>query len=172
MNMISVIGLSEPTINEGFGYRIALFCAGCSHKCNNCHNPKTWDINNGTFLPVQKVYDILDLDRDFYRLQGVTFTGGDPMFQAKAFCELAKMIRENTELDIWCYTGYLFEDIVNSQDEKYELLKLVDVLVDGQYIDELQDTTLDYRGSSNQRIIDVPESLKQNAAILLELDPF
>ena len=166
--MISIMGLSRETISEGLGLRVAIFGAGCIHRCINCHNPQTWDINNGSLVTVQEVYNSLGLNRNPL-LSGVTFTGGDPMYQAKAFCELAKMIKNVPERDIWCYTGYLFEDVVNSQDEKYELLKLVDVLVDGRYVDELRDTTLALRGSPNQRIIDVPESLKQGRVIKLDL---
>ena len=165
---LSIIGLSGETFAEGLGFREAIFSAGCNHRCKNCHNPRTWDINNGTFTPIQEIYNILGLECNPL-LDGVTFTGGDPMYQAEGFCELAKIIKKNTDKDIWCYTGYLFEDIVNIRDEKYELLKYVDVLVDGRYVDELRDLTLAYRGSSNQRIIDVPESLKQNSVITLDL---
>ena len=165
--MISIMGLSRETISEGLGLRVAVFGAGCIHRCAYCHNPKTWDINNGSWVTVQEVYGNLGLDRNPL-LCGVTFTGGDPMYQAKAFCELAKMIKGVPERDIWCYTGYLFEDIINNRDEKYELLKLVDVLVDGRYVDELCDTTLAFRGSSNQRIIDVPESLRHGITIELK----
>ena len=87
------------------------------------------------------------------------------MFQAEEFYELAKMIKNNTNKNIWCYTGYLFEDILSAKDYKAELLKQVDVLVDGKYIDKLKSFQTPFRGSSNQRIIDVQESLKQNIII-------
>ena len=87
------------------------------------------------------------------------------MYQAGAFCELAKKIKANSKYDIWCYTGYTFEEIINSHDEKYELLKQTDVLVDGRYIDKLSDPDLAFRGSVNQRIIDVQSSLKANKIV-------
>ena len=156
----SLIYIVRETIVDGLGFRTAIYSAGCNHRCHNCHNPKTWDINNGVLVHVQEVYESLDIVRNPI-LSGVTFTGGDPMFQAEAFCELAKMIKKLHGKDIWCYTGYLLEEIIRSRDAKYELLKHVDVLVDGKYVDELRDLTLAFRGSSNQRIIDVQESLKQ-----------
>ena len=163
MNMISVKGIIPETISDGIGWRKSIYCAGCSHRCYNCHNPQTWDIDNGTFVSIQELYN--EIMKPHPILQGITFTGGDPMYQAKAFSELAKMIKANSQYDIWCYTGFLFEDIINNQDEKYELLKNIDVLVDGRYIDSLRDLTLAFRGSKNQRIIDVQESLKKNAVI-------
>ena len=166
--MISVKGLNPESLVDGDGIRAVIYCAGCSHRCKNCHNPQTWDINNGTFVSVQEIYDKVT---EFNPLiDGITFTGGDPMFQAEAFHELAKMIKNNSQYDIWCYTGYTFEEIINSRDKKLELLKSVDVLVDGRYIDELKDLRLPYRGSSNQRIISVQESLKQNIAVDYELE--
>jgi anaerobic ribonucleoside-triphosphate reductase activating protein len=98
-------------------------------------------------------------------LSDVTFTGGDPMLQAESFCELAKMIKINSKKNIWCYTGYLFEEIVRGKDKKYKLLKEIDVLVDGKYISELKDSKTLFKGSSNQRIINVQESLSKNIII-------
>ena len=166
MEYISIMKIISETIADGIGWRKSIYCAGCIHQCYNCHNPQTWDIDNGTFLSVQELYnEIMD---DNPLLDGITFTGGDPMFQAKSFLELSKMIKANSKYDIWCYTGFLFEDIISNKDDKYELLKMIDVLVDGQYIDDLRDLNIAFRGSKNQRIIDVQESLKQN--IIIELD--
>jgi anaerobic ribonucleoside-triphosphate reductase activating protein len=165
MNMISVADIYFGSLVDGDGIRDIVFGAGCSHRCEKCHNPQTWDINNGSWVTVQEVFDKLDLTKNPL-LDGVTFSGGDPMYQPKAFCELAKKIKEVPKMDIWCYTGYTFEEIVNCKDEKYELLKQVNVLVDGKFVKELRDLSLLYRGSSNQRIIDVQESLKQNRVII------
>ena len=165
---ISIGAIYRESIVDGIGVRTSIYAMGCSHQCYNCHNPQTWDINNGTLLTVQDIYDRVA----YYSVlaetiipTGITFTGGDPMYQAAGFSELARLIKYDTKFDIWCYTGYTFEEIINSQDDKYNLLKNVDVLVDGRYIHELRDISLDYRGSSNQRIIDVQESLKQNTII-------
>jgi anaerobic ribonucleoside-triphosphate reductase activating protein len=166
-NMISAMGLNPESKVDGSGIRIVLYCAGCNHQCRSCHNPETWDINNGTFTSVQEIYSILISEADTLTT-GITFSGGEPMLQARAFSELAKIIKDNTEWNIWCYTGYTFEDIVDDCDEKFELLKDIDVLVDGRYIGELKDSRLKYRGSSNQRIINVRQSLQEN--IIVELN--
>ena len=143
---------------------IELTAANCNLRCKHCYLE---------FDPYKKIKDFISIDKvkkalvetKNEPLKCVYLTGGEPMLQAKAFCELANMIKTNPKYDIWCYTGYLFEDIVYSKDDKYELLKQTDVLIDGLYIDELRDISLAFRGSSNQRIIDVQESLKQNTVI-------
>lgn len=98
----------------------------------------------------------------------VTFSGGDPMFQPQGFTELAKAVKQQSGKNIWCYTGYLFEDVVKNPLQR-ALLEQVDVLVDGRYIEALRDEQLRFRGSSNQRIIDVQASLEQGSAVLLEV---
>ena len=158
---ISVLKIIHDTIVDGIGLRTSVYCAGCDYKCRNCHNPESWDINNGTWLPIQDIYN--EIIRN--PITSVTFTGGDPMYQADSFCELAKLIKNNTAKNIWCYTGDLFEDIVSKKDSKYELLQQVDYLVDGRYIDELRKLNLPFRGSSNQRIINVQESLKRGEIV-------
>jgi anaerobic ribonucleoside-triphosphate reductase activating protein len=163
---ISIKDIEPESISDGDGIRAVIFCVGCDFRCKNCHNPKTWDINNGYVVPIQEIYEKLDLERNVL-LDGVTFSGGEPMLQATAFRELARMIKQNPDKNIWCYTGYRYEDLIKNQDEKYELLKEIDILVDGLYIEELKDWTVSFRGSSNQRIIDVQESLKQNAIIII-----
>ena len=163
--MMSVMDLEPDSQVDGEGVRAVLFCAGCNFRCENCFNSKTWDVNNGMSVSVQEIFDMLMYHPDFSHTTGVTYSGGEPMLQAEALCELTKMIKNNSQYDIWCYTGYLFEDMVGSQGETYELLKMIDVLVDGQYVQKLRDPTLIYRGSSNQRIIDVQESLKQNTVV-------
>ena len=150
---------------DGEGFRHVLYGAGCSHACEGCHNPQTWDIEYSTWLSVQEVFDQLDFNRKIPPC-GVTFSGGDPMYQSKAFLELAKMVKSIPDKTVWCYTGYLFEDLIRDRDDKYALLEYVDVLVDGRYIQELRDLRLTYRGSSNQRIIDVQESLKRSEVVI------
>ena len=164
MSMISIAGIYPSTIADGEGFRVSVYGAGCSHECIGCHNPQTWDIDNGTLLSVHDVFNRLNIQAKNF-LDGVTFSGGDPMYQAESFLELAKMIRTVPDKDIWCYTGYIFEDLIRNHDEKYELLRHVDVLVDGRYVHELRDLTLGFRGSSNQRVIDVQESLQQGTAV-------
>jgi anaerobic ribonucleoside-triphosphate reductase activating protein len=163
---ISIMDILPESIMDGDRIRTVIFCAGCDFKCNNCHNPTTWDINNGYDVPVQEVYD--KLNKRSRLVSGITFSGGEPMLQAKSFLELAKMIKANLLWTIWCYTGYTFEEIIKDKDDKYELLKEIDILVDGRYIHELRDFEIKYRGSRNQRIIDVQESLKEKAVMIIE----
>jgi len=169
--MISVAGIYRETIVDGSGLRTSVYGAGCSHACNGCHNPQTWYIDNGTWLSVQEVFDQSRIAHHKIS-RGITFSGGDPMYQAKAFLELAKMVKSVPNKSIWCYTGYLFEDLICDRDDKYALLEYVDVLVDGRYVRELRDLTLAYRGSSNQRFIDVQESLKRGATVEYILSKF
>ena len=100
----------------------------------------------------------------------MTFSGGDPMFQANQFLELAKLIKSNTQKTIWCYTGFTYDEIINSNDEdRKELLKYIDVLVDGKFVEKEKDLTLKFRGSKNQRIIKVQESLKQDSIVFYQI---
>ena len=102
-------------------------------------------------------------------LDGVTLSGGDPLYQVEAFTELARRIKEETGKNIWCYTGFLFEELLEMPAQR-ALLEQVDVLVDGRFVEALRDEQLRFRGSSNQRIIDVPRSLEKGEAVLLNLD--
>jgi len=168
-NMIYILDIVRESISNGIGYRAVIFCAGCNFKCYNCHNSKTWNMNNGYLVPIKEVYDHSGIKTNPI-VSGVTFSGGEPMLQATAFIELAKMIKKSTNKNIWCYTGYRFEDLISRQDDKFKLLKMIDVLVDGQYMDDLRDLNLAFRGSKNQRIIDVQKSLQQKSVIELNYD--
>ena len=148
---------------DGPGFRTSIYCAGCEHHCPGCHNPQSWNFGGGREVSDDYLLDIIKADK----YANVTFTGGDPMFQAKGFTRLAKRIKEETGKNIWCYTGFLFENLKGSQRD---LLKYIDVLVDGPYIERLRDTDLLFRGSSNQRLIDVKASLTQNKVILYAPD--
>lgn len=157
---ISIIKIVESTTVDGPGLRTTIYAAGCSHHCPGCHNPQTWDIAAGTMTPVHEVAQRL-LDNEF---EDITFSGGDPFYQAEAFGELAQIIKQSSEKSIWCYTGYLFETLLS--DPRYiSLLKNIDVLIDGPYVAKLRNTDLLFRGSENQRIIDVRKSLKSGTTI-------
>lgn len=161
---ISVLKILHDTVVDGAGLRTSVYCAGCGHRCSGCHNPESWHMSGGTLTSVRDIYEELISNP----MTNVTFTGGEPMGQAVAFCELAKLIRENTDKTIWCYTGFSFEDILRANDCMAELLRQVDVLVDGRYIEALKDRTLPFRGSSNQRIIDVQRSLREKRIVIRE----
>ena len=164
--MISVLEIIEDTTADGPGFRTAIYCAGCVNKCPGCHNPESWDIANGRMMSTEEILRII-LDDPF---ADVTFTGGDPMYQPEGFAELAAAIKANSKKSIWCYTGYTFENILENPLQR-KLLQHIDVLVDGRFIEALKDESLYFRGSSNQRLIDVQESLAQKKTIIYEYEP-
>ena len=140
----------DGTVVDGPGFRLSIYCAGCSHRCQGCHNPQSWEMTNGKEMDVE---DILQTVKD--SPWNVTFSGGDPFFQAEGFAELARRIKAETAKTIWCYTGYTLEAIKEENDPwKMELMRNIDVLVDGPFIQALRDEQLRFRGSSNQRIIE------------------
>ncbi len=163
--MIRVLDIIEDTMVDGPGFRTSIYCAGCRHACPGCHNPQSWDFNAGRDMTVEQIMRIIE--NDPYTL-GVTFSGGDPMYQAAGFAELARQIHRRTQKDIWCYTGFTFESLIH-QDQR-ELLAEVDVLVDGPFIQSLHDSDLLFRGSSNQRLIDVQASLYSGETVLWKPD--
>lgn len=147
---------------DGPGFRTSIYCAGCSHACPGCQNPQSWDINNGHLMTTKEIMDIIKADP----YADVTFSGGDPMYQAEGFTELAEAIHEETNKTIWCYTGFKYEDLIHTP-VRLELLEHIDVLVDGPFIQTLRNPDLLFRGSSNQRLINVPASLAYQRVVLL-----
>lgn len=166
-NTIRVINIIDDTTVDGPGFRISIYCAGCTNKCPGCHNPTTWDADGGKDMTVDELFTHIAGDE----LANVTFTGGDPFFRPEGFACLARRLKAETTKNIWCYTGYLFEDLEKRADAR-ELLRYIDVLVDGPFVIGLQDPDLLFRGSSNQRLIDVQESLRQKTTILYDYNPF
>ena len=161
--MIRVIDVIEDTMVDGPGFRTSIYCAGCRHQCPGCHNPQSWAFDAGHDMTVEQLMRIIEADP---YTQGVTFSGGDPMYQAAAFAELARQIHRRTQKDIWCYTGFTFETLLDNPRQR-TLLESIDVLVDGPFIKAQRDETLVFRGSRNQRIIDVPRSLQSGSIIKL-----
>ena len=146
---------------DGPGFRTSIYCAGCRHNCPGCHNRQSWDFNQGQLMTTDEIMDVILADP----FANVTFSGGDPMFQAEGFTELAQAIRSQSSKTIWCWTGYTFEMLVRMPKQR-KLLELIDVLVDGPYVESQRDTDLLFRGSRNQRLIDVPKSLKAGKVVL------
>lgn len=158
--MLWIMDIIEDTTVDGPGLRTAIYAAGCSHACPGCHNPTSWDIHNGRPMEIEEIVRRI-LDDPF---ADVTFSGGDPFYQVEGFTRLAQAIKTNSRKSIWCYTGYSFEQI-RLRPQLARLLPYIDVLVDGRFERELHDESLRFRGSSNQRLIDVPASLKQDRVI-------
>ena len=153
-NNIRILSIKYGTSVDGIGLRISLYCAGCENQCPGCHNPQSWDENGGEEKSVEELFRLIQKAD-----MNVTFTGGDPMLHPEGFTTLARMIKENTDKTIWCYTGYRFEDLIHHPQRK-ALLEWCDVLVDSPFIWTERDLSLPFRGSRNQRIIDVQASLK------------
>ena len=152
---LQVLDIVMDTVVDGPGLRASIYLAGCYHRCPGCHNPQSWDMNGGKEMEVDEIVEILK--------QGghtkFTITGGDPFYQPTGLLELVVQIRKEIPgSNIWCYTGFLFEDLLD-REEMVLILKNIDVLVDGPFIQELRDETLMYRGSSNQRILEIPKDL-------------
>ena len=143
---IRIAGIVPESYVDGEGIRFAIFMQGCLRNCAGCHNPETHDLNGGKILDTAEI--ITEIKKNPL-LTGITLTGGEPLLQIAPALELAKTAK-NLGLDVWLYTGYKFEEIPSDADE---LLKFVDVVVDGEYIEELRDLELEFRGSKNQRII-------------------
>ena len=159
--MIKILDIIEDTTVDGPGFRTTIYCAGCAHKCEKCHNPQTWNFNQGRNASTDELMKVIVSDP----YANVTFSGGDPMYQADGFRELAERIKSCTKKNIWCYTGFTFETLLRMPKQR-ALLELIDVLVDGPFVESLKDTDLLFRGSSNQRLIDVRASLREGKTVL------
>ena len=162
--MLQILNIVEDTMVDGPGFRTSIYCAGCRHQCPGCHNPQSWDFSGGYTVSTEEVMRVIEADP---YTRGVTFSGGDPMYQPEGFAELARAIRQRTpQKDIWCYTGFTYEQLLTNPRQR-QLLELIDVLVDGPFIRSQRDETLFFRGSRNQRIIDVQASLPQSQPVTL-----
>ena len=155
--------ITNDDMLNGDGLRVVLWVAGCEHHCKNCHNPITWDINGGIPFDEAAKKELFEaLDKPY--VSGITFSGGDPMHPQNrdAVFELAKEIREKFPTKtIWSYTGYLFDELKDNPNLKY-----LDVLVDGEFVEDLKNVNLPWVGSSNQRVIDVAKTLSDGEIVL------
>ena len=161
-----IMRILMDTTADGPGWRTSVYAAGCRHACRGCHNPETWPLTAGEEFTVDEIFQRLrDTEGD------ITFTGGDPLYQAPSFTALASRIKKELHRNIWCYTGFLYEEVA-ADAQLSQILPCIDVLVDGPFIQALRDTNLLFRGSSNQRLIDVQASLKSERPVLLDYDPY
>ena len=186
--ILRLAGVVRESIVDGPGLRFAIFCQGCPHNCPKCHNQDTHDFSGGYDCDIQKIVNAIEENP---LLSGVTFSGGEPSHQPVAFLEIAKKVKSRG-LNIWMYSGYTLEELLSRANstisdldnmnenssqtsEKNEeqvalkgLLSLIDVLVDGKFINELKDLTLPFRGSKNQRLIDMAATKRHNKIVLYE----
>jgi anaerobic ribonucleoside-triphosphate reductase activating protein len=157
-NKIRLAGVIYESLSNGPGLRRVLFSQGCRHKCKGCFNPHTHSFYGGELMDMD---DIIEDIINNPMIRGVTFSGGDPLDQADKFAYIAKRIKESGK-SVWSYTGYTFEEILSGSRENTswdKLLNYVDVLIDGKFDIDKKDEKLKFRGSTNQRIIDIKKSL-------------
>ena len=155
--------IRKMDISNGPGIRISIFTQGCAFHCKNCFNSETWDFDKGEEFTDETINTVLDLCNNEH-ITGLSILGGEPMHpkNIRGTTKLAKAFKEKyPDKNLWIWSGFLFEQLKDK-----DIMNYVDVLVDGQYIDELHDFRLKWRGSSNQRVIDVPKSIKNKKIIL------
>lgn len=159
-NVLYVADIIESTIVDGIGFRTSLYLSGCDICCEGCHNKKFWDIYSGHPMKIDEVFEKITVS-----FTNVTFIGGEPMLQAESLVVLADKIKNNTNKDIWIYSGHTYEEILNNK-LYLNLLKHCDVLVDGKYDEKFFQNNIRFKGSTNQRIIDINKSLEKNKVVL------
>ena len=159
--MLDLSGIVSDSIVDGPGIRTTIFCQGCPHHCPGCHNPETWAFGVGTKIPVEAVVDIV---RSNPLCRGVTFSGGEPFSQPEAFTKLARLLKEKG-YEVASYSGYTFEELLRGSEAQRQLLVSIDILIDGRFLLSEKSLEIPFRGSRNQRILDVPKSLEADKAI-------
>lgn len=172
--IMNYLKIEKTSIANGTGIRVVLWVSGCSLHCKNCQNPQSWSFDSGNPFNEEAKKELFEALNKSY-IQGITFSGGHPL-EDNNLGEVYNLITEIKDKfpdkDIWLYTGYQFEDIINNPLRnmlatlRKRIVEACDVVVDGSYINELRDITLKWKGSSNQRVIDVQKSLKENKIVL------
>lgn len=163
---IRLSGIAYESLVNGPGIRRVFFSQGCKHNCKGCFNQDTHDFNGGEQMVID---DLIKETLNNPIIKGVTFSGGDPFERAEEFSYMAREFKKSG-LNIWCYSGYTFEEIIEKSKlnkDFRELINNIDVLVDGKFIEEEKDEEIKYRGSRNQRIIDVKKSLETRQVVIL-----
>ena len=156
--LIRIAGLVPESFVDGDGIRFAIFMQGCLRNCEGCHNPETHSLDGGRLIDTQEIIAAIKKNP---LLDGITLTGGEPLLQVSAANELA-CAAKNFGLSVWCYTGFTFENLPN---EATPLMENIDVLIDGPFIESQRDLELQFRGSRNQRLIDVKKSREQKIIV-------
>ena len=159
--MLYLAGIQEDSIVDGPGIRTVFFAQGCPHHCPGCHNPETWSFEGGTEMDENTLFAIADSNP---LSRGVTFSGGEPFAQAEGFARLAELLKA-AGYEVASYTGYTFEQLIEGTDRQRSLLEKLDVLIDGPFLQAERTLEAPFRGSKNQRIIDVPQSLLKGEAV-------
>lgn len=159
--MLELSGIVSDSIVDGPGIRTAIFAQGCPHHCPGCHNPETWEFGCGTLIPAESVVEIVQSNP---LCRGVTFSGGEPFAQAAEFAELAALLKEKG-YEVASYSGYTFEELLKGTEDQKLLLGTIDILIDGRFVQAQKSLEIAFRGSRNQRILDVRKSLAEGKAV-------
>ena len=159
--MLELSGIVSDSIVDGPGIRTTVFSQGCPHHCPGCHNPETWEFGCGTPMDEETIVEIV---RSNPLCCGVTFSGGEPFAQAEGFAKLARLLKSEG-YEVASYSGYTFEQLLKGNAHQRKLLESIDILIDGPFLMEEKTLEISFRGSRNQRILDVPTSLKEGKAI-------
>ena len=159
--MLDLSGIVSDSIVDGPGIRTTIFSQGCPHHCPGCHNPETWAFGCGTLLDTDSIVEIV---RSNPLCRGVTFSGGEPFAQAEGFAELAQALKQ-LGYEVASYSGFTFEELLHGSQAQKKLLSSIDILIDGPFLQSQKSLEIAFRGSRNQRILDVPKSLAAGMAI-------
>lgn len=159
--MLDLSGIVTDSIVDGPGIRCTVFCQGCPHHCEGCHNPETWEFGCGTPMEEERIVEIVKSNP---LCRGVTFSGGEPFAQAEGYAKLGKLLKAEG-YEVASYSGYTFEQLLSGTAAQKELLSTIDILIDGPYLAQQRSLEISFRGSKNQRILDVPQSLAAGKAI-------
>ena len=157
---IRVLHIVEGTSVDGPGLRTSIYLAGCNHRCPGCHNPASWDFMGGEERTLDELMEVIA-----YNEAPVTLSGGDPLLQPVGTCALIHRIKQELGYNVWCYTGYTWEEIL-ADPALLDVVRELDVLVDGPFVQAERDTTLRFRGSRYQRLIDVRRTLADGVIVL------
>ena len=162
---LRIADIINDSIVDGPGIRLTVFTQGCEHNCKGCHNPATHDLNGGRLIEIEEILAMIDKNP---LLDGVTLSGGEPFLQTEPLTELCLEIKKRG-FNIICYTGYTWEVLMEDSEKNMKLIELLDYIIDGPFIEEQKSLMLNFRGSANQRIIDVKDSLERGQVIIKEL---
>ena len=161
--ILNIAGFNKNSITDGPGFRFVIFAQGCIHNCKGCHNPETHAFGVGTDYTAAEIIAMIKKNP---MIKGVTLSGGDPFCQAQQFATLSAELKKQG-YEICAFTGYLFENLIKDKtDDKYKLLENVDILIDGPFIESEKSLELKFKGSRNQRTIDVPKSLEKGEVVI------
>jgi len=159
--MLNLAGIQHDSIVDGPGIRTTFFCQGCPHHCQGCHNPETWPFTGGTQMDTEELFAQVAANP---LCKGVTFSGGEPFAQPEGFLPLARKLRQ-AGYEVASYSGYTFEQLISGTPAQQALLAELDILIDGPYLQAERSLELNFRGSRNQRILDIPKSLAAGEAV-------